>query len=111
MSQRFDPKALRLESEAMPLPWGHLGYWPPKRLGIFTASETGTVAFLPSLNPIARLTWFDRNGHEVEATGEPGEYGDASASPDGSKIAVVKHEAAGNDVWIVDRREGRSRLS
>jgi Tol biopolymer transport system component len=43
----------------------------------------------------------------VEATGEPGEYGDASASPDGSKIAVVKHEAAGSDIWIVDRRDAR----
>jgi Tol biopolymer transport system component len=107
MFQRFDPKALRTEGEPTPLPWGPVSHWPPKRLSVFTASNTGTLAFLPTLNPTAKLTWFDRNGHEVERTGELGEYGDVAPSPDGTKIAVVKHEAAGSDIWIVDRRDAQ----
>jgi Tol biopolymer transport system component/predicted Ser/Thr protein kinase len=105
MSQRFDPGTLRLSGEATPISWGQVSSWPPKRLGIFGASQNGTLVFLPALNPIARLTWFDRNGHELDSTAEPGAYGDARSSPDGNRIAVVKREAAGSDVWIVDRRD------
>ena len=105
MSQRFDPKTLQVRGEATPLPWGQISYWPPKRFGVFAASEAGTLAFLPALNPVARLTWFDRNGHELETTGEAGAFGDARSSPDGTRIAVVKREAGGSDVWIVDRRD------
>jgi serine/threonine protein kinase/Tol biopolymer transport system component len=105
MSQRFDPKTLRLFGEATPLPWGKMSYWPPKRLAIFTASQNGMLAFLPALNATARLTWFDRNGHELETTGEAGEFGDARSTPDGMRIAVVKRETAGSDIWIVDRRD------
>ena len=112
MMQRFDPKALHLRGEAVPLPWGQISSWFPKRLAMFSASANGTLAFLPALNPVARLTWFDRNGHELETTGEAGEYVDARSSPDGTRIAAMKHGTTGSDVWIVDRRDAHwSRLT
>jgi len=112
MMQHFDPKSLQLRGEAVPLPWGQISLWSPKRFAAFTASANGTLAFLPALNPVARLTWFDRNGHELEATAEAGEYLDASSSPDGTRIAVVKRGTAGSDIWIVDRRDAHwSRLT
>ena len=112
MMQRFDPAALQLRGEAVPLPWGQIGYWRPKRLAIFAAAANGTLAYLPSLNPVARLTWLDRNGHEVDTTADAGEFIDARSSPDGTRIAVVKHGPAGSDIWIVDRRDAHwSRLT
>jgi len=106
MSQRFDPDALAVSGEAAPLPFGNVAYMSSKQLSILSASENGTLAFLPAGEGATRLVWVDAKGHEDGEIGEAGNYDDAALSPDGKRIAVVRGAPDGNDVWLVDASNG-----
>jgi len=106
MSQRFDPDALAVSGEPVPLPFGNVAYMSSKQLSIVSASENGTLAFLPALEGATRLVWVDRKGHEDGEIGEPGNYDDAALSPDGKRIAVVRGAPDGTDIWLVDASNG-----
>ena len=106
MSQRFDPDALVLQGEAVPLPFGNVAYMESKRLGILSASETGTLIFLPAPDNTSRVVWVDRGGREDREIGEAGPYDDAELSPDGKHVAVVRSRADGSDIWFIDTADG-----
>jgi Tol biopolymer transport system component/mono/diheme cytochrome c family protein len=59
--------------------------------------------------PRQQLTIFDRRGAVVARVGEPGFYSQASFSPDGSRLAVVKGDpdTGAQDVWTFDIATGR----
>jgi len=107
MMQKFDPRTLTVKGEPVPLPFGPVSYWGPKRLSIFSLARNGTFAFLPAVAMISRIVWEDRNGREAGSVGEAGRYGDAALSPDGKKIAVVKGGREEGDIWLVDVADGR----
>jgi len=112
MSQRFDPDALAVSGEAAPLPFGNVAHMSSKQLSIVSASENGTLAFLPEPDGATRLVWVDRKGHEDGEIGEAGGYDDAALSPDGKRIAVARSAPDGNDIWLVDASNGSfSRLT
>jgi Tol biopolymer transport system component len=77
-----------------------------KQLSILSASENGTLAFLPAPEGATRLVWVDAKGHEDGDIGEAGNYDDAALSPDGKRIAVVRSAPDGNDIWLVDASNG-----
>jgi len=106
MSQRFDPDALAVSGEAVPLPFGNVANMSSKQLSIVSVSENGTLAFLPTLEGATRLVWVDAKGHEDGQIGEAGNYDDAALSPDGKRIAVVRGAADGNDIWLFDVSSG-----
>jgi len=106
MSQRFDPDALAVSGEAAPLPFGNVAYMNSKQLSILSASENGTLAFLPAAEGATRLVWVDAKGHEDGEIGEAGIYDDAALSPDGKRIAVVRGAPDGTDIWLVDVSNG-----
>src|ERR1051326_5263207 len=106
MSQRFDPDTLAVSGEAAPLPFGNVAYMKSKQLGILSASDNGTLAFLPAPEGATRLVWVDAKGHDDGEIGEAGNYDDAALSPDGKRIAVVRGAADGNDIWLVDASNG-----
>src|SRR6185369_6996672 len=106
MSQRFDPDALAVSGEAAPLPFGNVAYMSSKQLSIVSASENGTLAFLPAAEGAKRLVWVDAKGHEDGEIGEPGGYDDAALSPDGKRIAVARSAPDGIDLWLVDASNG-----
>jgi Tol biopolymer transport system component len=106
MSQRFDPDALAVSGEAAPLPFGNVAYMHSKQLSILSASENGTLAFLPAPEGATRLVWVDTKGHEDGEIGEAGNYDDAALSRDGKRIAVVRSAPDGNDIWLVDASNG-----
>jgi eukaryotic-like serine/threonine-protein kinase len=106
MSQRFDPDALAVSSEPVPLPFGNVAYMSSKQLSIVSASENGTLAFLPAPEGATRLVWVDAKGHEDGEIGEAGGYDDAALSPDGKRIAVVRSAPDGGDIWLVDASSG-----
>jgi len=106
MSQRFDPDALAVSGEPVPLPFGNVAYMSSKQLSILTASENGTLAFLPAPEGATRLVWVDTKGHEDGEIGEVGNYDDAALSPDGKRIAVMRGAPDGNDIWLVDASNG-----
>jgi len=106
MSQRFDPDALAVSGEPVPLPFGNVANLSSKQLSIVSASENGTLAFLPAPEGATRLVWVDAKGHEDGEIGEAGGYDDAALSPDGKRIAVVRSAPDGNDIWLVDASSG-----
>jgi Tol biopolymer transport system component len=106
LSQRFDPDALAVSGEPVPLPFGNVAYMSSKQLSIVSASENGTLAFLPTLEGATRLVWVDAKGHEDGEIGEAGSYDDAALSPDGKRIAVVRSAPDGGDIWLVDASNG-----
>jgi Tol biopolymer transport system component len=106
MSQRFDPDALAVSGEPVPLPFGNVASMSSKQLSIVSASENGTLAFLPAPEGITRLVWVDAKGHEDGEIGEAGGYDDAALSPDGKRIAVARSAPDGNDIWLVDVSNG-----
>ncbi len=106
MSQRFDPDALTVSGEAAPLPFGNVAYMNSKQLSIVSASENGTLAFLPAPASETRLVWVDAKGHEDGEVAPAGRYDDAALSPDGKRIALVRRAPDGQDVWLVDVSNG-----
>ena len=106
MSQRFDPDALAVSGEPVPLPFGNVANMTSKQLSIVSASENGTLAFLPTPEGATRLVWVDAKGHEDGQIGEAGSYHDAALSPDGKRIAVVRGAPDGGDIWVGDASNG-----
>jgi len=107
MSQRFDPDALAVRGEPVPLPFGNVAYMNSKQLSIVSASENGTLAFLPAPEGATRLVWVDAKGREDGEIGEAGSYDDATLSPDGKRVAVVRGAPDGSDIWLADATSGR----
>jgi Tol biopolymer transport system component len=52
--------------------------------------------------PDPSLMWVSRNG-SIELAAAPDAWSSVNLSPDGSRIAVHRHEADGGDVWIFER--------
>jgi eukaryotic-like serine/threonine-protein kinase len=107
LSQRFDPDALAVSGEPAPLPFGNVAHLSSKQLSIVSASENGTLAFLPAPEGATRLVRVDANGHEDAEIGEAGSYDDAALSPDGKRVAVVRGAPDGGDIWLADASNGR----
>ena len=106
LSQRFDPKSMKLSGEAEPVV-SNVAWFVPKRFSLFSVSANGTLAYLPDLDPTSRLTWVDRSGHAAGTIGDPGHYVDCALSEDGKKIAVMKGDPASSDVWTIDVASGQ----
>jgi len=60
---------------------------------------------------LQQLTVFDRHGAVVSRVGEPGSYSQASFSPDGARLAVIKRDidSDAQDVWTFDVETGKGR--
>jgi Tol biopolymer transport system component len=58
---------------------------------------------------LQQLTVFSREGTIVSRIGEPGSYSQASFSPDGSRLAVIKRDpdSDSQDVWAFDIGSGK----
>ena len=72
-------------------------------------STTGVLAYWPvTRSPAARLTWFDRQGHEIGTFGTPGDYPFVSLSPDGGRAALqrVDDTTSAPDLWLHDLAKG-----
>jgi Tol biopolymer transport system component len=107
MSQRFDPDALALQGDPVPLPFGNVAFMDSKSLSIISASENGRLAFLPQPDSVSRLVWVDTKGREEREVGEAGGYDDAALSPDGKHIAVVRTTPDGSDIWLLSTADNR----
>ena len=84
------------------------------KAAIAAGGKDGTIGrFLASQQRRSRglhqLTIFDRQGTVISRVGEPGAYSQASFSPDGSRLAVIKRDldADTQDVWTFDVSTGK----
>ena len=113
MAQRFDPRKLALEGDAMPIadhvPIDDIGFAP------FTASTNGVLIYQAGrARPESQLVWFDRSGKLVEPV-IPGvnRYAVPALSPDGNRLAVtVADEQTNGDIWVIDlARKTKTRIT
>jgi Tol biopolymer transport system component len=111
-AQDLDERALAITGEPVPIvervSRGYLG------VPLFSASNTGALVYRTAAGDGNRqLTWFSRDGQVTRTPVEPGPYGMAQISPDGSKVAVVPNvnlsqQPPNHDIWIADLIKGTS---
>ena len=113
MAQPFDPDALRLSGEALPI--GETVRQTPKKEAIFSVSDTGRLLYQTGHETEeSRLVWLDREGQERGTVGAPAHYVSPALSHDETRIAVPIRDAQTQkgDIWILDVERGtRTRLT
>lgn len=59
--------------------------------GTISASDTGILVTRTEQQMLARLLWFDREGRQLSTVGDADDYWNVAISPDGQRLAVVRH--------------------
>ncbi len=110
-AQRFDVKKLAFAGPPVPITSEKLSYWDPKNLIGFTASDNGTLIYLPNAIRQMSLQWYGRDGRPLGTIGLPGFYGSPRLSRDGNRIVLTRwndSHSAQNDLWIHDLQLDRA---
>lgn len=109
-AQPFDPKKLAVSGEETRVASDVLS--GANGLAAFDASESGPfIYFVSTLGGGAggqevwtwRLQWVDRSATELETVGPFGVYRGMEVSPDGTRVAIHRHDSTGGDVWVMER--------
>jgi Tol biopolymer transport system component len=104
MGQRLDLEAARTVGEPFALA-NHVDYLLTTSRAMFTASQTGTIAYHGS-GDISQLMWVDARGNELETIGKPDEYDLQSArlsSEDSMLLTARKEHGPGTyNIWRHD---------
>ena len=103
LRQSFDPKKLELSGDPTPVA-EEVGGGSGQDVGAFSVSENGVLTYRngPRTTGNVQLAWFDRAGKPVETSGTPGPYRGVDVSPDGTRIAVHRHDGNGGDIWLFE---------
>jgi eukaryotic-like serine/threonine-protein kinase len=113
VAQRLDATTFKKIGDPLPID-GPLSADVGSSFASLSVSATGSVAYTRGTARPLLLTWFDRTGKTLGTVGEPGQYTNATVSPDGTRIAVslTAGSPANRDIWIVDAAGGgASRLT
>jgi len=110
MAQPFDARRLELTGRAVQL---------ADRVsatlydGLFSASNTGVLAFAATGGNNRQLTWYDRSGKVLSQVGEPTARDELELSPDETRVVEGRTDARGDwTVWMLDLARGaNTRLS
>jgi serine/threonine-protein kinase len=111
----FSVQSLALTGQPVPMVDG-LAVTPIGGGALFTASHSGTLAYVPSAaaNAVGRapITWLDRAGNTRTLRAEASSWGKPQFSPDGKRLALTISDGRQNDVWIYDwERDALTRLT
>jgi Tol biopolymer transport system component len=104
LAQRFDPKKLQLIGEPFPIA-ERIESFPQTSTAIFSVSDNGVLVFQRGENSSdLHLSWFDRNGKEIETITPPGDYSHPRLSHDGKRVAydLLDSQSGLSDIWIFD---------
>jgi len=111
MAQPFDPNALRLTGEQVPI-GEQVAFNSGLGRGSFSVSQNGVLAFRTGGGQIDQPLWFDRTGKQMGSLAEPGVFFNLALSPiDEKQIAVDRTDpqTGTNDIWLYDlSRDGVS---
>jgi Tol biopolymer transport system component/predicted Ser/Thr protein kinase len=109
LAWRFDVDSLKLEGQPAPVQNEKIAYWEPKNLLLYTASDQGTLVYLPEVTRKSSLKWVGRDGRPLGDLGAPAFYLTPRISPDGTKVALSMSEVPGQefDMWIIDLQYDR----
>src|SRR5262245_54402639 len=106
LAQRFDASRFELSGQAFNVA-GQLGHSTTGQ-GAVSVSAAGTLAYASAAPQRGRLTWFDRDGHQVDTVIPEGEYSDFRLSPDDRHLAasLVDPKTGQPDIWMTDLERG-----
>ncbi len=101
--QSFDPKKLELSGHPTPVA-EQVASVAGTYMSAFSVSENGVLVYRNGVSTMSdvQLAWFDRAGKPVETFGTPGAYRGVDVSPDGTRIAVHRHDGNGGDIWLFE---------
>ena len=103
MAQPFDPVTMKLSGHAAAIPGvERVDSYPTRNYGVFSVSNTGTLAYRAVSAAQMQLTWYDATGRRQETFGEPGEYANPAISPDGRRVAVAVGPEPLRDIDILE---------
>lgn len=78
----------------------------------FSAARNGQLIYRHEGGRQQQLTWFDRSGKNLGASGSPGTMQTVVLSPDGTRAALGMTQNGPQDIWIADLTAGtRTRLT
>jgi len=111
LAQDFDVRTFTVTGEPVPVAEQVASISAGVGLGLFSASNTGSLAYRTVAPDTRQLTWFNREGQVIGTPGEHAVYGIVKVSPDGTKAAVVMNvdlrvQPPNTDIWIVDLIKG-----
>jgi serine/threonine protein kinase len=73
-----------------------------------SAAADGTLAYLAGGSGLSQLTWYDRNGNQLEMFGPRAVQYGVALSPDGNKVAILRQDlnSASHGLWLHDLASG-----
>ena len=90
MAQPFDAERLATTGEAIPVAEQVQSVLNSGRVGAFSVSETGLLAYREGAGARGTvLTWFDRSGKQGTTIGDPAPFSEFRFSPDRKSVAAV----------------------
>jgi len=107
MAQAFDPEALRLSGEAVPIA-ENVQFNTFRYTGTYTVSSGLLLFQSGAIQGNNQLTWYDLDGKKLGTVGEPAIFWlFMEISPDGRRAAAtVRHPDGGSDIWTYDLSRG-----
>ncbi len=107
MAQPFDAGSLKLKGDAFPV-GEHVSSPQAFRLGLFTVSPNGLLAYQTGQGVSAQFLWVDAHGNKVGTVGEAGNQVFPRLSPNGARLAYVTQDPQSKnvDIWIMDLARG-----
>ncbi len=113
-AQKFDWKRGAVSGEAFTIEQETVTYNFARGFAAFAASQTGVLSYQPDTVVLSPLVWLDRSGKQMDTAGELSFYTHPRISPDGKRIAAVRHETHSEegDIWLFDtERNNMTRLT
>ncbi|HJU43686.1 MAG TPA: protein kinase, partial [Vicinamibacterales bacterium] len=120
-AQAFDARSLTLSGDPVRVA-DEVTFRDVDGRGHFAASPNGVLAYFENSgatgnvgpqgeNADWHLAWAARTGRLLDRPGPSGNYRGVEVSPDTTRIAVHRHDAAGGDIWIIEPSGSETRLT
>ena len=109
MARPFNAKKLEVVGDAFPVAQ-QAALFGFTAGALFSVSQNGALAYLPSAAGGDNLVWYNRDGKRLGTVGEQAAYSNPALSPDEKKLAVGKTDPQTRmrDIWIFDLVRGTS---
>jgi Tol biopolymer transport system component len=119
-AQRFDADTLALSGEPIRI-GDNLDSNRSSGRTLLDASDNGVLAYYRDLLVTEgggdedqrewQLAWVNRVGQDPVTVGKPGVYRGAEVSPDGTRVAVHRHDPKGGDVFVFEPNGTETRIT
>lgn len=108
-AQRFDATAGALGGDPIPIA-NDVAYAGILGLKAFSVSANGSIVFRRNSPLVTELAWVARDGRVLQEVGSPTVQTDPTLSPDGTRLAIARHDGNQWDIWELDLERRTSTL-